>query len=240
LLFALGRPVAFAGLLLAFVLALLLRAVAVRFVLRRLRSGDDRPAFGREWFRPRPRSRRGRIAPRLREDVDPFGAVAAAVGGTGWGTVIDVDEVPRGAGRGRAALVFAAGPVVTLVGAQLALLAYVLLFPASAELSVYRLSDVLRGQVDAPYGAQLLLSAGAGLLAFGLLALIPVPPLDGFGLLWSAQRRPGPGLQGYRLWFEHKNLGVAILLACCFFPLSYPLLLLPLDLIGTVFLRAWG
>jgi hypothetical protein len=35
-------------------------------------------------------------------------------------------------------------------------------------------------------------------------------------------------------------IGVVVLLACCFFPLSYPLLLLPLDLIGTVFLRLWG
>jgi hypothetical protein len=67
------------------------------------------------------------------------------------------------------------------------------------------------------------------LLAFGLLALPPVPPLDGFGLPWFAQRRPGSGMQGYRLWFEHNNLGVVVLLACCFFTLSYPLLLLPLD-----------
>jgi hypothetical protein len=35
-------------------------------------------------------------------------------------------------------------------------------------------------------------------------------------------------------------IGVVVVLACCFFPLSYPLLLLPLDLIGTVFLRLWG
>jgi hypothetical protein len=63
LLFALGRPVAFAGLLLGFALALALRAFAVRLVLHRLR-------FTRE-----------PITPRVREDVDPFGAVAAAVGG---------------------------------------------------------------------------------------------------------------------------------------------------------------
>jgi hypothetical protein len=99
---------------------------------------------------------------------------------------------------------------------------------------------VLRGQFDASLGAQLVLSIAVGLLAFGLLALIPVPPLDGFGLIWSAQRHPGRGMQGYRLWFEHKNLGVVVLLACCFFPLGYPLLLLPLDLIGTLFMRLWG
>jgi hypothetical protein len=67
-----------------------------------------------------------------------------------------------------------------------------------------------------------------------------MPPLDGFGLLWSAQRVPGRGMQGYRLWFQEKNNGVVVLLACCFLPLSYPLILLPVDLLGTVFLRLWG
>jgi hypothetical protein len=222
LLFALGQPVTFVGLLISFVLALLLRAVAIRFFARRLRMAD------------------GPITPRLREDIDPFGAVAAAVGGAGWGKIIDVDEVPRGFGRGRAALIFAAGPLVTLIAAQIVFLLYVVLFPSSFALSFYRVSDVLRGQFDASPGAQMVLSIAVGLLAFGLLALIPVPPLDGFGLLWSAQRTPGRGMQGYRLWFEHKNLGVVVLLACCFFPLSYPLLLLPLDLIGTTFMRLWG
>jgi hypothetical protein len=214
--------VTFAGLLISFVLALLLRSVAIRLFARRLRMAD------------------GPITPRPREDIDPFGAVAAAVGGAGWGKIIDVDEVPRGFGRGRAALIFAAGPLVTLIAAQIFFLLYVVLFPASFELSFYRVSDVLRGQFDASLGAQLVLSIAVGLLAFGLLALIPVPPLDGFGLLWSAQRHPGRGMQGYRLWFEHKNLGVVVLLACCFFPLGYPLLLLPLDLIGTLFMRLWG
>jgi Zn-dependent protease len=222
LLFALGQPVTFAGLLLAFVLALVLRALAIRTVARRLRMAD------------------GPITPSLREDVDPFGAVAAAVGGAGWGRVVDVDEVPRGFGRGRTAWIFLAGPLVTLVASQLVFLAYALLYPASFQLAVYRVSDVLRGRFDAPPAAQFVLALAVGLLAFGLLALIPVPPLDGFGLLWTAHRHPGRGLQGYRLWFEHKNLGVVVLLACCFFPLSSPFLLLPLDLIGTVVLRLWA
>jgi hypothetical protein len=40
-------------------------------------------------------------------------------------------------------------------------------------------------------------------------------------------------------WFQEKNLGVVVLLACCFFRLSYPLILLPVA-IGTVFLRLWA
>jgi Zn-dependent protease len=152
--------------------------------------------------------------------------------------MIDVDEVPRFRGRGRAALVFLAGPLTVLLTAQLALLAFTLLHPDL--LVLLRVSDILRGLFAAPIGAQVLLGLAGGLLAFGLLALLPVPPLDGFGVLWSAQRNPGRGMQGYRLWFQEKNLGVVILLVCCFFPLSYPIILLPVGLIGTVFLRLWG
>jgi len=223
-LFALGQPAAFAGLLIAFLLALLLRAYAIRITARTL--GLTGPGET--------------VTPRLREDIDAFGAVAAAVGGAGWGKVIDVDEVPRFHGRGRAAAVFAVGPAVTLVAAQLFFLGYRLAFPDSFQLSVYRVSDVLTGQFDGTLTEQLLLSTAVGLLGFGLLALIPIPPLDGFGILWSAARRPGGGLQWMRLWLEQKNLGVVILLVCCFFPLGNPLLLIPLNLIGTVFMRLWG
>ena len=222
MLFALGQPVAFAGLLLAFVLALLLRAFAIRFTARSMGLVDRREA----------------VTPQLREDVAPFGAVAAAVGGAGWGKIIDVDEVPRFRGRGRAAWVFAAGPLVTLLASQVAFLGYAVAYPGS--LTFLRPSDVLRGQFSGALGAEFVLAVAVGLLAFAVLALLPMPPLDGFGLLWSAQRAPGRGMQGYRLWFQEKNLGVVVLLACCFFPLSNPLILLPIDLIGTVFLRLWG
>ena len=222
MLFALGQPFVFVGLLISFVLALLLRSFAIRLSARALGLVDRRDA----------------VTPRLREDVDPFGAVAAAVGGPGWGKIIDVDEVPRFRGRARAALVFLAGPIVVVLAAQLALLAFRL--SSADSLFFLRVSDLVRGQFDAPIGIQVLLGLAGGLLAFGLIALLPMPPLDGFGVLWSAQRAPGRGMQGYRLWFQEKNIGVVVLLVCCFFPLSYPLILLPVDLLGTVFLRLWG
>jgi hypothetical protein len=224
LLFALGQPAAFAGLLIGFVLALLLRAVAIRLVGRSVgivASGES-------------------VRPRPREDLDAFGAVAAAVGGAGWGRIIDVDEVPRWRGRGRAALVFAAGPIVTVLAAQVVFLAFRLLYGDDVGFVLLDPSDVLRGQFEATFDVQVLLSIAVALLGFGILSLLPIPPLDGFGLLWSAQRNPGAGMQGYRLWFQEKNLGVVILLACCFFPLSYPLLLVPIDLLGGIFLRIWG
>ena len=224
MLFALGQPAAFAGLLIGFVLALLLRAVAIRLVGRSVgivASGES-------------------VRPRPREDLDAFGAVAAAVGGAGWGRIIDVDEVPRWRGRGRAALVFAAGPIVTVLAAQVVFLAFRVLYGDDVGFVLLDPSDVLRGQFEATFDVQVLLSIAVALLGFGILSLLPIPPLDGFGLLWSARRNPGAGMQGYRLWFQEKNLGVVILLACCFFPLSYPLLLVPIDLLGGIFLRIWG
>jgi hypothetical protein len=224
LLFALAQPVAFAGLLIAFLLALTLRAYAIRITARSLGLTD----------------RRESITPRPREDIDPFGAVAAFVGGAGWGKAIDVDEVPRFRGRGRAAAVFLAGPVVTLIASQLLFLAYELSFPNEVPVAFYSVGQVLTGNAYGSAGAVLLISIAAGLLGFGLLALIPIPPLDGFGIMWNAVRRPGNGLQWMRLWFDHKNIGVVILVVLAFFPLGNSFLLLPLDLIGTLFMLPWG
>lgn len=222
MLFALGEPAAFAGLLVGFLLALLLRAVAIRVMARSLGLTH----------------RNDSVRPRLREDIDPFGAVAVAVGGAGWGKIIDVDEVPRFRGRGRAAMVFAAGPIVTILAGQIVLFLFFVLF--RGQIGFLSPSAVLRGQIFGSMPAQFVLSVAVALLGFGLLALLPIPPLDGFGLLWSAQRQPGPGMQGYRLWFQEKNVGVVVLLACCFFPLGSPLLLLPIDLLGSIFLRIWA
>jgi Zn-dependent protease len=221
-LFALGEPVAFAALVVAFLLGLLLRAVAIRLTARSLGIAG----------------RGESVTPRLREDIDPFGAVAGALGGMGWGKMISVDEVPRHRGRGRAAAVFAAGPLACIAAAEILLGAYVLLFPENL-LAYLSPADVYYG-VNLPAGELALLSFAVGLLFFGLLALIPIPPLDGFGILYSALRRPGAGMQWMRLWFEDKNIGVLILLVLCLFPFGAPFLLQLLDALGLLFVRIWG
>ncbi|GGQ86855.1 hypothetical protein [Couchioplanes azureus] len=222
MLFALGEPVAFLALVVSFVLALLLRALAIRVTARTLGLTDRREPIG----------------PRPREDIDPFGAVAAAVGGMGWGKIIPVDEVPRWRGRGRAAAVYLSGPLTCIAVAQLFFAAYASSTPENL-LGILSPSFLLRG-FPLPLVEQVLLCLGAGLLTFGLLALIPLPPLDGFGVLWSIPAKPGPGLQWIRLWFEEKNLGVLLLLICCFFPFERPFLLGLLDVLGVLFLRLWG
>jgi Zn-dependent protease len=224
-LYSLGHPVAFAALVVSFLLGLVLRAIAVRLSARTLGMAD----------------RNESIMPRLREDVDPFGAVAAAIGGMGWGKALSVDDIPRWRGRGRAAIVFAAGPLTCIVIAQLFLAAAVVSYP-DGLLQYANPSSILLGGYagTVSFGEQILLSLGVGLLTFGLLELIPIPPLDGFGILYSALPRPGAGMQWMRLWFEQKNVGVVLLLALCLFPFGAPFLLIILNILGLPFLLAWS
>lgn len=222
MLWAIGQPAGFAGLLVAFLAGLALRAVAIRLTCRALGL-----AVGRASMLPHPR-----------RDIDPFGAVAAALGGTGWGHGVDADELPRH--RGRRALVYAAGPVVTLLAAQLAFAGYRAAYPEGRfALLINQPSDVLRGALAPSAGAQLLLSVAVGLLCFGLLALVPLPPLDGFGLLWTAMRRPTPAGLRVRHWLADNNVGVAALLVLLIFPFGAPLLHLLFDLVGTPLMRMW-
>lgn len=222
MLFALGEPVAFCALVLSFLLGIALRAVAIRVAARAVGLAD----------------RHEPIAPRPREDIDPFGAVAAALGGMGWGKMLTVDDVPRWRGRGRAAAVFAAGPLTCIVVAEALLATYAVLY--RNEIFGVLSPDLVLLGIDLPFAQQVLISIAVGLLSFGLLALIPIPPLDGFGLLYHALRKPGPGMQWMRLWFEEKNIGVAVLLACCLFPFGYPFLLMILNTLGLLFVRVWG
>ncbi|MFI6078862.1 hypothetical protein ACIA5C_45855 [Actinoplanes sp. NPDC051343] len=225
MLYSLGHPVAFAALVVSFVLGLVLRAIAVRLSARTLGMAG----------------RNESIMPRLREDVDPFGAVAAAIGGMGWGKALSVDDIPRWRGRGRAAIVFASGPLTCIVIAQLFLAAAVVSYP-DGLLQYANPSSILLGGYagTVSFGEQILLSLGVGLLTFGLLELIPIPPLDGFGILYSALPRPGAGMQWMRLWFEQKNVGVVLLLALCLFPFGAPFLLIILNVLGLPFLLAWS
>ncbi|GAA4589071.1 membrane-associated protease RseP (regulator of RpoE activity) [Actinoplanes octamycinicus] len=223
MLFALGTPVAFVALVVSFLCGLMLRAVAIRFTARTVGLAE----------------RGDRMAPSLRHDIDPFGAVGAALGGMGWGKQLTVDDVPRWRGRGRAAAVFAAGPVACILAGELLLAAFALSVPDASVLRYLSVADVLHGFGDT-WMQQVLLSLGGGLLAFGLLALIPIPPLDGFGILYCALPRPGHGMQWMRLWFEDKNIGVLLLLVFSLFPGGYPLVLHILNLLGNLFLRVWG
>ncbi|SHN47868.1 hypothetical protein [Cryptosporangium aurantiacum] len=226
MLFALSRPVALAGLALAFVLALVIRVLAIRVVQRR-----QVPAG---WGTPR---RSGGKLVDVRRDVDIFGVVAAVVGGTGWGKKVEDSGMHPAPVR-----VLLAGPIAVIVAAQLAFLAFVLV-AGRVPLGQLDSSSVLRGDLIGGTSAELfLLSLAVGLLCFGLLDLVPLPPLDGWGLLRHAVKRPGTGFQKARHWLEDQNVGIAILLAGMLLPLfrGLPLFLFLLDIFTLPFLLLWG
>lgn len=225
MLWALGQPAAVGGLLFAFLTALAVRVVAVRLTAKVLRLV----------------SRRTSVLPRPRADVDPFGAVAAVLGGTGWGRSVDLEELPPHAARGRRAVVYAAGPFVALLAGELALLGYRLGYPRDlVALKVNYPSDVLRGAIAPNAGAQFVLSVGVGLLCFGLLALVPLPPLDGFGLFWLSMSTPTPAAERARHWLADNNVGVAILLVALTFPFGGPFGYAYFNVLGTPLMRVWA
>ena len=230
MLFALGQPVALAGLLAAFVVAVAVRAAVGNAV--RSRRGESRRDGSRALGRMRLLD--------VRRDVDVFGFVGAVLGGTGWGSPLpDVGTRPAPV----AALL--AGPLAVIGTSQAALAAHAVAGGSPLPLRAYGAADILRGLpagvgVDAL--SQALVSFAVGLLAFGVLALLPLPPLDGWGLLRHTVRRPGTGFQRARYWLEDQNIGTVILLVGLVLPLGRgtPLLLVLLDAVTLPVLRAWG
>jgi hypothetical protein len=217
-LWALGQPIALIGLVLGFLLAVLIRAVTQHALASR-----GRMSWGKE----------RRFDPR--RDIDIFGAVAAALGGTGWGR-----RAPAGPdGRPRASVLLA-GPAAVLIASQLAFLAF-RLAGDPLLLQLHTASSVLHG-VPGDAVSQLLLSIAVSLLCFGLLALVPLPPLDGWGLLAGrAGPRPSPGFARAQHWLDEQNIGVVILLVGLIIPLvGGPLFLFLLDVVTAPVFLAWS
>jgi len=205
-LYALGQPVDFVLLVLSFVVAVTLHG----FVQARaaVRAGE------------RTAAEQGRLKPDPRRQVDPFGAIAAAISGLGWSRQV----VPAGRlSRGRLVAVLLAGTVVNAVVGVAALLAF-------------------RALGGPPVGGStLVLQRGAGggdpllvvLYLFGLsnvflaaLSLVPLPPLPGGTLLFALAPR-STGWQRARYRLIEQNLGVAVLLVLLLIPLGGPQALLP-------------
>jgi Zn-dependent protease len=194
--FALAQPVSLAGLLLAFVVALALRATVQRFLARKLVPGvADRSLF------------------LLKRDADVFGFVGALFGGTGWGRPAPLpDHHPgwRPHDVGKRAVVLLAGPLAPILLSQVLFALYPLLGGSPSVIAFATPGNALLGLPGPPLD-QFLVSLAVGLFCFGLLDLVPLPPLDGWGLLRLAVRREGPGMQRARYWLDEQNVGTGIL-----------------------------
>lgn len=219
MIFALLQPVALIGLLLGFAVSVVLRAVVQHLVARR-----------------GPYARRQRLFD-PRRDIDVFGVVAAVLGGTGWGK----RATDPGGGWPRIS-VLVSGPIAVLVASQLAFAAYRFSGGSPLLLELYAASDVFRGIPTGTAVEKFLLSFAVSLLCFGLLALVPLPPLDGWGMLARrAGSRPNPGFARAQHWLDEQNIGVVILLVGLVIPLAGgPLFLFLLNIVTAPVFALWA
>jgi hypothetical protein len=199
-LFALSTPAAFAGLLLGFALAVLLRGMVQRLVLGRIAGKyGNRPVWD------------------PKNDFDVYGIVAAILGGTGWGR-----RAPTAFGESAPRISVAlAGPAAVLLASQVAFGVLRIAAGRLDGLYLLKVSQVVHGIPAASYLVQFLLALAVALLAAGLLMLVPLPPLDGWTVvLRRAGNRPSPGFAKAQHWLEENNIGLVILLVGLIIPLG--------------------
>lgn len=233
MLYALDTPLSCLALLIGFGLAVIVRGLTQAWVARALGSRD---------FDLRPRLR-----PDPRRHGDVFGLVAAVLGGGGWGRVAPAAGVlgryAYGRARGRpalnATLVLLAGPFAAgLLGAAGVIAARAAGAPALGVRNLVP-SDALHGDIFGLATApRMLLLAGVAALGVAIIALVPVPPLDG-GELVLAFAPTTVGWQRVR-HYASQNWGVAVLLVLALIPLAGrgSALLAIVDGIGEPILRA--
>lgn len=127
----------------------------------------------------------GRVSLNPLRHLDPFGTVLLVLVGIGWGKPVPVRVDALRPGRTGMALVAAAGPVANLVVALLLA-------------ALFRILDL--AALGGPTVLQLIYLMVVVNLLLAILNLIPVPPLDGFGIVisllpprWEAIIRPWAG-----------------------------------------------
>ena len=221
---ALSHPVAFLGMLIGFLVAVPVQAYVQ---VSCARAFGDRPVFRRAFGDRLTRRRVGD----LRRLLDPFGAVAAALGGLGWGVTPDLQL----RSRGRLALALLAGPVAVFLLGILAVLGFVLVGGPADFLPGRGPGAVLEG-VDGPAGQLFFLGLAMELLGMAVLALVPLPPLPGWRLLELASTG-SVGWQRAREYLVERNLGVLALLVLLILPIggSTPLLINIVDtVVGSI------
>lgn len=228
MLFALRHPATLLGLLLGFVIGIGLRALLQRQLA----------ASGRITVLSRRRGLHPVGRPRAREAwttyIDPYGAVAFIVAGVGWGARPPARPGGRGA-VGQLLVALGVHAVLAVVG----LAAYNALSGPPVLGHGVQVADVLHGSVGFwTTGQQIAVGFGMENLACGLLALVPIPPLELGVLLWSRlPRTPGARRLAYRLLEE--AWGVAVILVGLLLPLAgqQPVLLALLNIVGDQLLR---
>lgn len=212
---ALGDPVSLLLLVLGFVLAATLQGTTSALIAAR--TGDRRV------------QQEGRTKPDPRRHVDPFGAVAGLIAGTGWAKPVEPPDRRR---KGAVIAVLLAGPLVDVVLGLALLVGFRAASGGSGSLPSRGYVALLQFGVGGPLHLRALLLLGLSLLFFGVLALVPLPPLPGGRLLFALGPR-SPGWQKAEYQLVERNIGIAVLLVLLLIPLGGPQALLP-TLLDTV------
>jgi hypothetical protein len=188
-LFALGHPPALVGLLLGFVVGV----------------------FAAGFVQSRSPSARLRGRARFTRFVDPFGAIAAALGGIGWSVQPDIGRWRRGPARRRAILRCLAVPLIHLV---LAAIGYgVLIAIGHRTVAAMPPRVVLYGLGGGvSFIDMTLLGFGVVNLTMALLHVMPVPPMA-LGRIIALLAPPSSGWQRAEHELVDNNWGIGILLA---------------------------
>jgi len=233
-LYALRFPFSFAVLVVAFVVGLWLRGTAQRLI-----SGQRRPAWARK-------AARRRSLMWLKPFVDPYGTLAAVIGGPGWGSPVEVNA-SRSRPGGKVVAQLLAGPVVLCAFGIAALAAFRSWTGLTFRGGDGLLEQALHGELFADghlryaigYAQVALFLAGVQWLVMGVLAILPIPPLDGGKLLFSLAPR-SMGWQRARYRLDDENWGVLLLLVVSVIALPAPILLSVLGAILDPVIRLLG
>jgi hypothetical protein len=204
MLYALRQPATFLGLVLGFVVGCALRAALQQAVIGGLRS-VRRAKLQTFW-------------------MDPYGLVGALIGGVGWAPR---PTVSRFKGRQVWTMVLIA-VIAHAVLAAVGLALYLVAGGVREAFPIVSTISVLHGTqfVAADFLQRVALGFGIENLACGLLALLPIPPLELGVALWSTlPKTPSSRRLAYRLLEEHW--GVLVVLVLLVLPLAgeFPLLL---------------
>lgn len=229
MLFALGTPLCFLILAVGFVLAVTVQGVVTTVVASVL--GDRGPRLeARHRFDPR-------------RQVDPFGLVAAAIGGLGWSRPVELTRL-RMRSKARYLLALLAGPVVVVGLGCAAIEGYLLLGGSRAALGFLSPArDVLLGFAlpQRPDPAVVVLLIGIALLSVGMLAFVPIPPLPGGEVLFTLAGS-SPGWRRVHYTLGEENWGILVLLVLVALPVAgrLPVLMVFFDAAAGALARAFS
>jgi hypothetical protein len=162
--------------------------------------------------------------------LDPYGVVAALLGGTGWAPK---PELHRGFGRSQHRQLWLVAVVSVLVPAAIggAAVAGYAALAGRGVLSVMASYSVLHGDDFAKFIAptiaeKVLLGIGIESLAIAILNLFPIPPLPMGVAAWTVfPRTPGARQLAYRMLEEYWGIVVLLVLFIIPFTNQGPLLL---------------